>query len=165
MILITFINPFIIYQILILIAWLCINSCNAHTVLWEKYSYYFSYPSTLSPALKDDKDTDRLTLSVFLVQFCCRVFLLNHHAILLPEAKYYHFIKSFFLEGDFLGGSDSKESACNAEDPGSIPGSGKSPGEENGNPLQHYCLENSMDRDAQWATIHWVAKSRTWLSH
>ena len=54
----------------------------------------------------------------------------------------------------FPGSSDSKESACNAEDPGSIPGSGKSPGEENGNPLQHNCLENSMDRDSWWATIH-----------
>ena len=44
---------------------------------------------------------------------------------------------------DFLGGSDSKESACNAGDPGSIPGSGRSPGEGNGNPLQYSCLEKS----------------------
>jgi len=56
------------------------------------------------------------------------------------------------LEGDFPGGSDSKESACNQAD--SIPGSGKSPGEENGNPLQNYCLENSINRDVWWATIH-----------
>ena len=46
----------------------------------------------------------------------------------------------------FPGGSDGKESACNAGDPGSIPGSGRSPGEGNGNPLQDYCLENPMDR-------------------
>ena len=45
----------------------------------------------------------------------------------------------------FLGGSDGKASACNAGDPGSIPGSGRSPGEENYNPLQYSCLENSMD--------------------
>ena len=45
-------------------------------------------------------------------------------------------------------GSDSKASACNAGDLGSIPGSGRSPGEENGNPLQYSCLENSMDRGA-----------------
>ena len=45
----------------------------------------------------------------------------------------------------FPGGSDSKESACNAGDPGSIPGLGRSPGEENGNPFQYSCLENSMD--------------------
>ena len=45
----------------------------------------------------------------------------------------------------FPGGSDGKVTACNARDPGSIPGSGKSPGEGNGNPLQYSCLENSMD--------------------
>ena len=46
------------------------------------------------------------------------------------------------------GGSDGKTSACNAGDPGSIPGSGRSPGEGNGNPLQHSCLENPMDGGA-----------------
>ena len=46
------------------------------------------------------------------------------------------------------GGSDGKVSACNAGDPGSIPGSGRSPGEGNGNPLQHSCLENPMDEGA-----------------
>ena len=48
----------------------------------------------------------------------------------------------------FLGGLDSKESAHNAGDPGSILGSGRSPGEGKGNPLQHPCLENPMDREA-----------------
>ena len=48
--------------------------------------------------------------------------------------------------GGFPGRSDNKESACNAGDPGSIPGSGRSPGEGNGYPLQHSCLRNSMDR-------------------
>ena len=48
----------------------------------------------------------------------------------------------------FPGGSDSKESACNVGDLGSIPGSGRSPGEGNGNPLQYSCLENSMDEGA-----------------
>ena len=65
---------------------------------------------------------------------------------------------------DFTGGSDGKESACNAGDPGSVPGSGRSPGERNVYPLQYSCLENSMDRGAWWATIHGVAKSRTQLS-
>ena len=46
---------------------------------------------------------------------------------------------------EFPGGSDGKASVCNAGDPGSIPGSERSPGEENGNPLQYYCLENPMD--------------------
>ena len=58
----------------------------------------------------------------------------------------------------FLGGSDSKESACNAGDLGSISGSGGSPGERNGNPLQYSCLEKSMDREAWWATVHGVTK-------
>ena len=48
----------------------------------------------------------------------------------------------------FLGGSEVKVSASNAEDPGSIPGLGRSPGEGNGNPLQYSCLENPMDREA-----------------
>ena len=55
-------------------------------------------------------------------------------------------------------------SACNAGDPGSIPGLGRSPGEGYGNPLQYSCLENSMDRGALYATAHGVAKSRTGLS-
>ena len=61
----------------------------------------------------------------------------------------------------FPGGSDGKASACNAGDPGSIPGSGRSPGEGNGNLLQYSCLENSMDGGAWWATVHGVTKSWT----
>ena len=60
-------------------------------------------------------------------------------------------------------GSDSKESACNAGDLTSIPGSRRSPGEGNGDSLQYSCLENYMDRGAWWATVHGVAKSGTWL--
>ena len=59
----------------------------------------------------------------------------------------------------FPGSSDGKESACNAGDPGSIPGSGKSPGEGNGNPLQYSCLGNIMDRGDCQATVPGVAKS------
>ena len=55
-------------------------------------------------------------------------------------------------------------SACNAGDPGCIPGSGRSPGEGNGNPLQYSCLKNSMDRGAWWTIVHGVAKSWTQLS-
>ena len=54
----------------------------------------------------------------------------------------------------FPDGSDGKESICNGGDPGSIPGSGRSPGEGNDNPLQYCCLENSMDREAWRATAH-----------
>ena len=62
------------------------------------------------------------------------------------------------------GGSDSKESAYSAGDPGLIPGSGRSLGEGSGNPLQYPCLENPMDRGAWQATVHWVAKNQTCLS-
>ena len=61
----------------------------------------------------------------------------------------------------FPGGSEGKASACNAGDPGLIPGLRRSPGEENSNPLQYSCLENPMDREAWWATVHGVTKSRT----
>ena len=60
----------------------------------------------------------------------------------------------------FPDGSDGKESACNAGDPGSISGSGRSLG----SPLQYSCLENSKDRGAWHATVHSVAKSQTRLS-
>ena len=64
----------------------------------------------------------------------------------------------------FAGGSNGKESACSAGDPGSIPWLGRSPGEGNGNPLQYSCLGNSMDRGAWQAMVHGVAKSKTQLS-
>ena len=60
----------------------------------------------------------------------------------------------------FPGGLDGKESACNEGDLGSIPGSGRSPGEGNNNPVHYSYLENSMDREAWWATAHGVAKTQ-----
>ena len=53
-----------------------------------------------------------------------------------------------------------EEPTCSAGDLGSIPGSGRSPGEGHGNPLQYSCLGNSMDRGAWWATVHGVARIR-----
>ena len=67
-------------------------------------------------------------------------------------------------EGIFPRGSDGKESAPSEGDLDSIPGSGRSPGDGNGNPLQYSCLKNSIDRGAWRATVHRVAKSRTQLS-
>ena len=64
----------------------------------------------------------------------------------------------------FPGGSDGKESASSAEDPGLSPGREDAPGEGNGSPLQYSGLENSMDRGAWWATVHGVSKSWTRLS-
>ena len=71
-------------------------------------------------------------------------------------------LKTFTLA--FLGGSDGKESTCNAGDLGSIPGLGRSPEGGNGNPLQYSCLENSMDRGAWQATVRGLTKSLAQLS-
>ena len=58
-----------------------------------------------------------------------------------------------------------KSLPANAGDPGSIPGSGRSPGVGNGDPLQYSCLENPLDRGAWWATVHGVAEGQTQLSN
>ena len=71
------------------------------------------------------------------------------------------YTKSF--EG-FPSSSDGKASACNATDLGSIPGSGRSSGERNGNPLQYSCLENFMGKGAWQAIVHGVAESQILLS-
>ena len=63
------------------------------------------------------------------------------------------------------GGSDGKESACNAGVMSLIPRLERSPGEGNNYPLQYSCLENSIDKRDWWATVHGVAESQTWLSH
>ena len=65
-----------------------------------------------------------------------------------------------FIRG-FPGSSDGKESACNAGDPGLIPGWGRFPGGGHGNPLQYSCLGNPMDKGAWWATVPGVAESNT----
>ena len=64
----------------------------------------------------------------------------------------------------FLGNSNGKESAHKEEDQGSILGSGRSPVEGHGSPLQYFCLENSMDRRAWGATVHKFTESQTRLS-
>ena len=94
-------------------------------------------------------------------KFC--IFLISHldHSSLIKLSSIYVFL-SFM---GFFGGSEVKASACNAGYLGSIPGSERSPGEGNGNPLQHSCLENPMDGGAWWATVHGVAKSQTRLSN
>jgi len=94
----------------------------------------------------------------------------NLYVYIFPLLKYINIIDHYvfskdnailFSDWDFSGGSDGKESACNAGDQSLIPGSGRSPGEGNGFPLQYSCLENSMDRGACWATVHGIAKSWT----
>ena len=65
----------------------------------------------------------------------------------------------------FLCGSEGKESVCNAEDPGSIPGLGRFLGKGNGNPLQYSCLENPMNRGTWCAIVYGFTKSWTWLNY
>ena len=68
------------------------------------------------------------------------------------------YLNGTFLSMGFPGGSEGKASACNAGDLSSIPGSGRSPGEGNGNPLQYSCLENPMDRGAWQGDSPWGYK-------
>ena len=77
------------------------------------------------------------------------------------DLSWYYYLPPPLLSPGFPGGSDGKEPACNAGEPGSIPGSGRSLGEGNGYPLQYSCVKNSMDREARWATVHAVAVSDT----
>ena len=75
-------------------------------------------------------------------------------------------LSDFTFTFTYPSGSEDEESACNAGDPGSIPGSGRSSGEGNGKPLQDSCLKNFMDRAVcLWATVHGVTESRTRLSN
>ena len=76
-------------------------------------------------------------------------------------AGFHSFLWLSIFHMDFLGGSDGKVSAYNAGDLGLIPGSERSLGEGNGNPLQISCLESPMDKGTWWATVHGVTKSRT----
>ena len=76
----------------------------------------------------------------------------------------FFFRKFYELYQDFPGGSDSKKYVCSTGNPGLITGSGRSLGEENGNPLQYPCLGNPVDRGAWWAVVHGVAKSHTQLN-
>ena len=92
--------------------------------------------------------------SPLTISLCFCIFLL----------LWWKFFFGWSFPQDFPAGSEGKASSCNAGDPGSTPGSGRSPGEGKGSPLQCSCLENSMDRGAWWAIIHKIAKCQTWLT-
>ena len=87
----------------------------------------------------------------------------NLNYIYLYLSIYHLFIYNLLFI--FPGGSDGKESACNAGDLALIPGLERSPGEGNGNLLQYSCLGNPVARGAWWATVHGVAQSWTGLSN
>ena len=99
------------------------------------------------------------TAHLFKVYISC---LYIQHAELYsitPQKTPYHLALTPILPmRGFPHSSVGRESACNAGDPASIPGSGRSPGEGNGNPLQYSCLENPMDRGAWQTTVHGVAR-------
>ena len=86
------------------------------------------------------------------------------HTLALPRIVISLFLTQNRLQTGFPRWYNGKEPHCNARDPGSLPGSGRSPGGGHGNPLQYSCLENPMDRGAWWATVHGVTKSWTRLS-
>ena len=117
----------------------------------------------------------RRCIYVYYLKFLYKedLFHLSHLFIYLIIHTYQYGLRLFYTFScspiwhylGFAGGSDSKESACNIGDPGSIPESGRSPGEGNGNPLQCSFLENFMSRGAWLATVHGIAKSQTQLSN
>ena len=75
------------------------------------------------------------------------------------EQGFPHLLNNYIEILGFPGGSDGRETGCNAGDLGSIPGSGRSPGGGHGNPVQYSCLENPMNRGAWWAIVYRVAES------
>ena len=87
----------------------------------------------------------------------------NLQLVKFPASPPWKFWRPIYKTPGFTGGSVGKKSACNAGDLASVLGLGRSPGEGNGNPLQHSCLEKSEDRGAGQAIVHGVAKSQTRL--
>ena len=92
--------------------------------------------------------------------------LWNHHWFTLQTELSHTNANTFVLASHnstlgFPGGSEGKEFACSVGNQGSIPGSGRSPGKDNSNPLQYSCLENSMGEEAWQVAVHGLAKSRT----
>ena len=108
-----------------------------------------------------------LNLNIMIWKIVCLQWRLY---IIVSSLDFYYIMKHivrnyvYVPHQGFPGCSEVKASAWNAGDTGSIPGWGRSPGEENGNPFQYCCLENPMEGRAWWATVHGVAKSRTRLS-
>ena len=133
--------------------------------IWLTSFNHFALPPTLSCLITTTMFSVSVCFFVWFIHLFCFVCFISFF-ILYIWVKSYSFClfpSDLFCVG-FPGSSDGKESACKTGDLGLIPGSGRSPGEGNGNPLQYSCLENSMDREPWRATLHGVAKSWTWLS-
>ena len=114
-------------------------------------------------------DGSRMCSSIPKAQLLCCMGLEGFDQLLVMERASWHhsglvwFLLLLVVLMCFPCGSGIKNLSANAGDMGSIPGSGRSSGGGNGNPLQYSCLGNTMDRGAWWATIHRVIMSRTWL--
>ena len=114
--------------------------------IWPKQHSYIILSSWMNPFVAPFLERFQKKVLTHTIPFCPK----------LNKASFSHYLS--------LSGSDSKESDWKAGDSGLIPGSGRSPGEGNSNPLQYSCLENSMVRRAWKVTVQGVAKSQTWLS-
>ena len=132
----------------------CVGFCHTSTWISHRYSYVHTSPALEHPSHRPSHPTP---LSCHRALGWAQFTVLHSK---FPPAIYFTRGKCIC----FPGGSDGKESARSARDPSSIPGSGRFPGERNGNPLQYSCLENLMDRGTWWATVHGVAKNQTHLS-
>ena len=135
--------------------WLCRINFNETQLHQDKLWVYLSgfqnvgVANTFLGETKADSSNDRARV------WDCDPPLVYTCSLLLPSLFF-----SLNVDQGLSCSSVGKESACNAGDLGSIPGSGRSPGEGNGNPLQYSCLENPMDRRAWQATVHSVARVR-----
>ena len=126
-------------------------------------AWYLLTPSSFQDCLGPRYRTPHLSLLWLytVVHVAADIYMVLFWPPLLAHDLYLNFqlFKAAWLV--FLGGSDSKESACGAADAGFIPGLGRSPREGNSNPLKYSCLGNPMDRGAWQATVHGVAQSDT----
>ena len=125
---------------------------------------YLTYMQSTSWEAQGWKKQIELLVKILYCKFSWDILIFIQYLLVVSDMKLSIKYTAINRRG-FTGGSDGKESACNAGDLGLIPGLGRSPGEENGNPLQYSWLENFMDRGTWQATIHRVAKSWTWLSN
>ena len=101
-------------------------------------------------------------ISIFLLNLLCQIIYIIIHKIQclpwLPAPSHHYYHWSNIILGSRAHSSIGKESTCNTGDLSSIPGSGRSPGEGNGNPLHYSCRENPLDRGAWQATVHGVTR-------